>query len=385
MNKEQFGICLRAHADTLGRICDRACMLHEAVNQKYDRKFPYGFHLLMVADFAMEYGHEVVSSEEDIIPVVFGAYFHDSIEDARLTYNDVRKEAEAFMDTRQALAAAEIVYALTNDKGRTRDERAGAHYYAGIRETPYAPFCQAVRQAGQHDIQLQGNGHRQPPHERGLSQGMAAFHRIGKPACRRYPLQHSCGYGQRSGMPACGEGDSGAPCPLPLCGQRKLLRSVFLPVRVGDGKPEDNVPVFQPFSGTDGCRILDSVVRQDFFNHNGRRDVDIFHPRRFGDAGYHVVCRLAAFVHDFKYHLAVFLCLNDMIPVFVDETDVAYLQGVETLLADWKPPANRPVTGFARADKLRLPTCHAAWVLSVHLRWRLPASVPAMLPMAEPR
>ena len=50
------------------------------------------------------------------------------------------KEAEAFMDTRQALAAAEIVYALTNDKGRTRDERAGAHYYAGIRETPYAPF-----------------------------------------------------------------------------------------------------------------------------------------------------------------------------------------------------------------------------------------------------
>ena len=75
MNKEQFGICLRAHADTLGRICDRACMLHEAVNQKYDRKFPYGFHLSMVADFAMEYGHEVVSSEEDIIPVVFGAYF----------------------------------------------------------------------------------------------------------------------------------------------------------------------------------------------------------------------------------------------------------------------------------------------------------------------
>ena len=36
--------------------------------------------------------------------------------------------------------AAEIVYALTNDKGRTRAERAGEQYYAGIRETPYAPF-----------------------------------------------------------------------------------------------------------------------------------------------------------------------------------------------------------------------------------------------------
>ena len=44
------------------------------------------------------------------------------------------------MDTDQALMATEIVYALTNDKGRTRDERAGEKYYAGIRSTPYAPF-----------------------------------------------------------------------------------------------------------------------------------------------------------------------------------------------------------------------------------------------------
>ena len=36
--------------------------------------------------------------------------------------------------------ATEITYALTNDKGRTRAERAGEKYYQGIRETPYAPF-----------------------------------------------------------------------------------------------------------------------------------------------------------------------------------------------------------------------------------------------------
>ena len=36
--------------------------------------------------------------------------------------------------------AAEIVYALTNEKGRTRAERAGEKYFLGIRETPYAPF-----------------------------------------------------------------------------------------------------------------------------------------------------------------------------------------------------------------------------------------------------
>lgn len=36
--------------------------------------------------------------------------------------------------------AAEIVYALTNEKGRTRAERAGVKYYEGIRATPYAPM-----------------------------------------------------------------------------------------------------------------------------------------------------------------------------------------------------------------------------------------------------
>ena len=44
------------------------------------------------------------------------------------------------MDEKQATLAAEIVYALTNDKGRTRSERAGERYYQGIRETPYAPL-----------------------------------------------------------------------------------------------------------------------------------------------------------------------------------------------------------------------------------------------------
>ena len=44
------------------------------------------------------------------------------------------------MSDSQALIATEIVYALTNDKGRTREERAGEKYYQGIRETPYAPF-----------------------------------------------------------------------------------------------------------------------------------------------------------------------------------------------------------------------------------------------------
>lgn len=140
MKKTTFDTFLAANAVAIEEICMEAWNLHESVGQTYDKSLPYGHHLSMVADAAVKYGHEVVAEETDIIPLIFAAFFHDSIEDARLTYNDVVAIAERFMNDKQALTAAEIVYALTNDKGRTRKERAGEHYYAGIRETPYAPF-----------------------------------------------------------------------------------------------------------------------------------------------------------------------------------------------------------------------------------------------------
>lgn len=124
----------------IGEIRDAAAQLHADVNQTYDENLPYSYHLMMVVDAVVAYGAEAITDEADVLPVVFGAAFHDSIEDARLTYNDVHKRALCWMTEEQALMAAEIVYALTNDKGRTRVERAGEHYYAGIRTTPYAPM-----------------------------------------------------------------------------------------------------------------------------------------------------------------------------------------------------------------------------------------------------
>ena len=94
-----------------------------------------------MAELVARYGGEVCTRAEDVPAVMFGAWFHDSIEDARLTYNDVRKRARSLgLDEAQAFMAAEIVYALTNEKGRTRAERAGVKYYEGIRAVPYAPM-----------------------------------------------------------------------------------------------------------------------------------------------------------------------------------------------------------------------------------------------------
>lgn len=140
MTKDNFKAILDKFADEIVQIRYSAHSLHASVNQNYDQVHPYGYHLDMVAKLVQRYGYYVCSDEADVLPLLFGAYYHDAIEDARRTYNDVLRTARQFMDEEQALLAAEIVYALTNDKGRTRAERAGERYYQGIRSTPYAPL-----------------------------------------------------------------------------------------------------------------------------------------------------------------------------------------------------------------------------------------------------
>lgn len=140
MTKEEFQTCLQKYTPQIDEIRQLAHDLHQSVNQTYGDDLPYGFHLDMVAEGVRDYGHLVCASEDDVVPLFFGAYYHDSIEDARQSYNDVLRQARKLMNGDQALMATEIVYALTNDKGRNRAERAGERYYEGIRQTPYAPF-----------------------------------------------------------------------------------------------------------------------------------------------------------------------------------------------------------------------------------------------------
>lgn len=140
MTQEEFQAFREKYAKQIEEIRLAAHQLHQSVNQVYGDDLPYGFHLDMVAESVNSYGYLVCAREEDVVPLYFGSFFHDSIEDTRQTYHDVLKRARKWMTEDQALMATEIVYALTNDKGRNRAERAGEKYYKGIRETPYAPF-----------------------------------------------------------------------------------------------------------------------------------------------------------------------------------------------------------------------------------------------------
>ena len=119
INTEEW--CIKQHRDT---------------NHYYDQYLPYEFHLRMVVNIAQRFikfapnqSNGETSFREDVILAAWG---HDLIEDTRVSYNDV-KEVLGFH-------AAEIIYAVSNEKGKNRKERANAAYYKGIRQTPGAVF-----------------------------------------------------------------------------------------------------------------------------------------------------------------------------------------------------------------------------------------------------
>jgi (p)ppGpp synthase/HD superfamily hydrolase len=112
---------------------------HKNTNHMYDTYLPYEFHLRMVYGIGLEHMSIIRQSlppgmlrEQRMQDVELALLGHDLIEDTRVTYNDVCEKL--------GKGAADIIYALTNEKGRNRAERANDAYYKGILDTPYAVF-----------------------------------------------------------------------------------------------------------------------------------------------------------------------------------------------------------------------------------------------------
>lgn len=122
---------------------------HRNTNHFYDTYLPYEFHLRMVNQVAQDFKHllddkldyftgkefpaihgvEPVTLKEACLLATWG---HDLIEDTRVSYNDVKIHL--------GQEAADIVYAVSNEKGKNRQERANDKYYEGIRNTKGAVF-----------------------------------------------------------------------------------------------------------------------------------------------------------------------------------------------------------------------------------------------------
>lgn len=102
---------------------------HRSVNHTYDGK-PYETHLELVYEAGLQFIHLIPEKYRDA--VLAACWSHDTIEDCRKTYNDVRKALNELV--------AELTYAVTNEKGKTRKERANHKYYNDIRNTPFATY-----------------------------------------------------------------------------------------------------------------------------------------------------------------------------------------------------------------------------------------------------
>lgn len=126
---------------------------HKNTNHMYDKYLPYEFHLRMTEGVGEQFKHllddtkEYYSDkplEEFRDPRDHDTYYterqaalialpgHDLIEDCRITYNDCKEHLGP--------EAADIIYAVSNEKGKNRAERANERYYNGIKETKGATF-----------------------------------------------------------------------------------------------------------------------------------------------------------------------------------------------------------------------------------------------------
>lgn len=112
--EQQIKWCVQQHIDT---------------NHKYDGYLPYEFHLRMVDAVRQEFVELIPNRWSEMQVACYG---HDLIEDCRVTYNDCRHNLGEYV--------AEIIYAVSNEKGKNRKQRANDKYYAGIIATPGALF-----------------------------------------------------------------------------------------------------------------------------------------------------------------------------------------------------------------------------------------------------
>ena len=109
---------------------DYAIRRHAEVNHRYDSIHTYAFHLTMVKEVADMFIHLI--PEEDRPDVLGGCWVHDIIEDARETFNNVLKATNEVI--------AEYAFRCTNEKGRTRTDRANDKYYREISEYKHTTF-----------------------------------------------------------------------------------------------------------------------------------------------------------------------------------------------------------------------------------------------------
>jgi len=134
--QENFALKYSLHevlkSELVIRAYDYAKYCHESTMHLYDGLPYFDTHVKLVTEYAIKYIHLITTTQRDMETVIASSSLHDVIDDCRVTYSDVLKETNR--------EVADVVYALTNEKGKNRSERANDKYYKGIKDTPLASF-----------------------------------------------------------------------------------------------------------------------------------------------------------------------------------------------------------------------------------------------------
>lgn len=121
-------------------------------NQKYAETLPYSFHLKCVEAQGGKFLNDIpnlnINNEDnrfsqsvslrDIIRLAITA--HDALEDFRMSYNDVKELCSQLGNTTAGEMVADIVYCVTDEKGKNRKERKSDKYYKELSENKLAVF-----------------------------------------------------------------------------------------------------------------------------------------------------------------------------------------------------------------------------------------------------
>jgi (p)ppGpp synthase/HD superfamily hydrolase len=143
---EKYGFDPKEYSLIVTKAIFAATKGHNDTNHMYGDA-SYTIHLSHVADVAYRFIHLIPIN---IRPLVIAAcWLHDSIEDARLSYNDiVTIFTKAGISNEIAIMIAEMVRAVTNyNRGRNRKERMPDFVYNDIRTTVgarFVKFCDRI-------------------------------------------------------------------------------------------------------------------------------------------------------------------------------------------------------------------------------------------------
>lgn len=105
---------------------------NDVCNQRYDGKFPYSIHLEYVSMNFKRFQNLLPDDAMIRQKVHIACWGHDLIEDARVSYNDIKAMTDE--------EVAEVVFLCTETRGRNRKERHSEEFYTGLGGNFFASF-----------------------------------------------------------------------------------------------------------------------------------------------------------------------------------------------------------------------------------------------------